>query len=506
MRLERAKNTKRNIVFGTVSKVVSLFFPFIIRTVIIQYLGVEYLGLNSLLGSILQVLSISDLGFSSAVVYSMYKPIAENDSETICALLNYYRKVYLIIGIVVMVIGACLCPFLPTLISGELPKGVNIYLIYIIYLVNSVIGYIFFGYKQSLLNAHQRIDVLNVVQLIVSSCMYICQIVILVFFRNYYFYLIILPITTLINNLINATVVDKMYPNYKCYGKIGHNEFGEIKKAIPGLFLNKICVISRNSFDSIFISAFLGLTVSAMYGNYYYIMSSVIAFLGIISASLLAGVGNSIVTETKEKNYEMMKKINFIYMWLAGWCAICLLCLYQPFMEIWVGKELCFSIDIVIMFVVYFYVLEMGVIRGTYSEAAGLWWQNRYRAILESIANLVLNFLLGKYFGIRGIIWATLISLFIINFLWGSQIVFKYYFENKKEIEYFKHHGKCAVVTCIVAVFTYFICYLIPSTGMLRFCSCFVVCAIVPNFLYFVIYRNTAEYKTTMPWLMEKIT
>ena len=335
--------------------------------------------------------------------------------------------------------------------------------------------------------------------------MYSCQIFVLLHFKNYYTYLFFVPLTTLIQNFANSALVDRMFPQYVCRGEISTGLLHKIRLSIPGLVINKLCFISRNSFDNIFISAYLGLTVSAIYANYYYILSSLSSFLGIISSSILAGIGNSIVIESSETNYQMMKKINFIYMWLAGWCAICLLCLYQPFMRIWVGDELCFDFKTVILFVLYFYLLKMGDIRGTYSEAAGLWWENRYRAILESVVNLILNYTLVRFLGIYGIILATLLSLFFINFLWGSNIVFKFYFKNGKASEYFLLHGKYALCTGCIAAVTYMVCSLKTYGLYGDFLVRGVICVILPNLIYYLVYRKTSEFKIAVPWILNKV-
>ena len=197
---------------------------------------------------------------------------------------------------------------------------------------------------------------------------------------------------------------------------------GEIKVKVTGLFITKVCHVTRNTFDSIFISAFLGLTLTAIYNNYYYIMHAVLAVFAIVSPSILSGVGNSIITDSQEKNYLDMKKFNFIYMWLAGCCTVCLLCLYQPFTKIAFGKDMMFPFPVVILFCVYFYVLKMGDIRAIYSDACGLWWENRWRNILEALANLVLNFIFGNLWGVYGIISATLISLFFIIKLMNNSL------------------------------------------------------------------------------------
>lgn len=504
MKLEKTKNTKRNIISGLVNKVVTLVFPFIVRTIIIKKLGSEYLGLNSLFSSILQVLNLSELGFASAVVYSMYKPIAEDDTEAVCALLNFYKKVYRIIGVVILAVGLILMPFLPHIISGSVPDGLNIYILYSFYLVNTASSYLFLAYKVSLLNAHQRQDVTSNTLTLTQGFMHIFQIITILVTENYYLYLVLLPIFTLLYNIINAVKVNRLYPEYVCRGKIHKRELDVIKKQVPGLMIDKLCVTSRNSFDSIFISAFLGLKIAAMYGNYYYIMNAVQVILQVMSNSILAGVGNSIVLESVDKNYKTMKRLDFIFMWLSGWCAICMICLYQPFMKIWVGAEYQFDSVTVFLICTYFYVLEIGVIRGVYFNAAGLWWQSKHITICEVIVNIGLNYVLGKYWGVNGIIAATLISLFLINFLWGANIVFKYYFKNSGVMKYYLSHFKYAMVTLVVGIVTYYICTKIKLNDLMTILFRGAICVTVPMILYLMIYYPTREYKDAVSWILGK--
>lgn len=502
MKLEKSKNAKRNIIIGVINKIITMILPFIVRSVIIYKLSADYLGLNNLFSSILQVLNLTELGFSNAVVYSMYKPIAVNDSDAICALLNFYKKVYRVIGCFVLAIGLLLLPFLPHFISGEYPQDVNIYILYLVYLANTVLSYWLFAYKNAILNAFQRTDIISIVNTFSLIGMYLLQVIILFTTRNYYFYIITLPIFTVVQNMLVAYESKKLYPQYTCKGKISNSLLSEIKQQVSGLMITKLCAVSRNSFDSIFVSAFLGLVTTAIYGNYYYVMNAVITILNVISNGFLAGVGNSIVTDSREKNYADLTKINFIYMWLSGWCTVCLLCLYQPFMEVWVGENLMFSMPIVILFCVYFYSLEMGVIRGVYSDAAGLWWENRYRALTESLSNLILNYILGKLFGVIGIIVATLISILVINFGFGSQIVFRYYFKNGKIGNYFADHAKYAAVTFLMCLAIYSVVAHITLTGFVGLIIKAVVCCILPNLIYILVYRKMKIYKIAVSWIL----
>ena len=193
----RLKNSLRNVMGALINKATAIVFPFVIRTIILYYLGTEYAGLSSLFTSVLQILSLSELGIGSAIVFSMYKPVAEGNTDEINALLKLYRKFYYIIGIVILIIGIALVPFIPKLISGEYPQDINLYALYLIYLSNTVISYFLFAYKTSVLNAFQRSDIESNLTTVINIGMYILQIITLIVFRNYYLYIIWLPIATI---------------------------------------------------------------------------------------------------------------------------------------------------------------------------------------------------------------------------------------------------------------------------------------------------------------------
>lgn len=501
----RFKNATRNIKSGFLNKIVLLLFPFVIRTILIKKLGSDYLGLNSLFTSILQVLNLAELGFSSAIVYNMYEPVAKNDIITIGALVGLYKKIYRIIGICISIIGLLILPFLKFLTNNSYPDEINIYIVYLLYLLNTSLTYFLFAYKSSLLIAYQRNDIVNNIQTIISIIQYIIQIVMLLLFNNFYLFLLIQILSTIVNNISISIIVEKKYPNYKTNVKVNSNIKKEIKKSVTGLMINKLCYTTRNSLDSIFISSFLGLNMVALYTNYYSIMAAINNILNIITNSILSGIGNSIVTESQEKNYKNMDNFNFIYMWLSGWCMICLLCLYQPFMKIWMGQKYLLSIKYVILFCIYFYVLKMGDIRATYSDAKGLWWENKYRAIVESIANIFLNLILGYFFGLTGIILATLISLFIINFCYGSQILFKHYFTNIKISDYFVKNVIYFTVTIIVASLTYITCSFVKTNLLNELLIETIICILLPNILYLIFYIKTKSFKNAYPTIKKII-
>ena len=312
MKIERTKNAGRNIVFGVMLKAYQIVIPFVMRTVMIYLMGVQYLGLNSLFTSILQVLNLAELGVGSAMVYSMYKPIAIDDETRICALMRLYRTYYRVIGLVIAIIGACLTPFIPKLIKSDVPPDINIYILYILNLAVTVLSYWLFAYKNCLLDAHQRTDVTSKVTLVTNTVQYALQILVLVLFKNYYAYVIVALFTQAMTNIVIAMVVTKMFPDYRPNGKLESSEIKTINRRIRDLFTAKLGGTITNSADTIVISAFLGLTTLAVYQNYYFIMNAVCGFITVLFSSITAGIGNSLVTETIEKNYKDFKVFSFI--------------------------------------------------------------------------------------------------------------------------------------------------------------------------------------------------
>lgn len=449
-----------------------------VRTVMIYKMGDEYNGLNSLFTSILSFLSLTELGVGSALVYSMYKPIVHDEKNVICALLNLYKKVYRIIGCVILVIGFALLPFLKYLIKGESPDDINIYILYLIYIFNTVISYELFAYKQSLLMAYQRNDIISKRSIVLQTLLYVLQIGSIMITENYYVYIIWLPVITVLTNLLNSFIVDKMYPDYKANGTVSKEDEKSILKNVIALFGTKANSIVMHSADNIVISSFLGLVMVGKYGNYYYILNAIIGAMTIIYDSITAGLGNSIETETVEKNFRDFNVLSFLNFWIVAFCSTCLLCLYQPFMKIWVHEEKMLSLGVVILLVVYFYVYQIRKIVLTYKDAAGIWWQDRFRPYIMMVVNIVGNLILVHVIGIYGVILSTVISM-LISLPIENDTVFKYLF-NCSSKDYYFSLVKYLLVTLISCAGCYFICSFI-NDGIIGIMLKLIVCVVVSN-------------------------
>ena len=505
MKFERTRNATKNIVFGILLKLYQIIVPFLMRTVMIYTLGIEYLGLNSLFTSILQVLNLAELGVGSAMVYSMYRPIVDNDEVKICALLQLYRTYYRVIGCVILVLGLAILPLLPHLISGELPDGINLYVLYLLNLASTVCSYLLYAYKTSLFQAHQRTDIISKVTFAVSTIQYLLQIAVLFLFRNYYAYLIIGLLMGTIVNLIVAWRAARVYPRYFPHGKLGDSERRTINHKVRDLFTSKVGTVIVDSADTIVISAFLGLTVLAVYQNYFYILSSVAGFIAIIFSSCSAGIGNSLIVETKEKNYHDLKKFTFIIMWISGVCTACLLCLYQPFMELWVGREYCLEFNVVIYFCIYFYVLEINRLLNMYKDSAGLWHEDRWRPLVTAMTNLTMNLLTVQVWGLYGVILSTVLSTICVGMPWLLHNIFTLLFDYRKLPDYLKLLSGYTTITLLGCGITYLICTIPHFSLIPTLIYRAVICVVMPNVIYLAVFARTSEFWQTLI-LADKIT
>ena len=462
----RTQHARRNIITSVINKLVIMLSSFIMRTVLIKYLGEVYLGLDSLFVSILEILSLTELGIGSAMVYSMYKPLAENDTAAVCALLKLYRTVYRWIALIMIILGLIITPFLPMIVKKDLPSDVNLYALFFINLSNTVLSYMLFAYRSSLFTADQRYSVNNNLYSVFKIGGTALQIIAIIIFRNYYFYCIVLPLTTILKNLATYFLSVKMYPQYKCEGSVPKTEIDAIKKRCAGMFLHKLSFVFRNSLDSIVLSAFLGLTILAKYNSYYYIINAISGIMILVSNSVTASVGNSIVVESKQKNYKDFNKLQLLYMGLTSWLTVCLVACTQPFMKLWLGEKMMFEDGIMFIFCIYFFSTHFVRVCHLYRQAAGLWWQDRYRPIVETVSNLVLNILFVKIFGVSGVMFSTIFCMVCIEGTWGTRILFKHYFTEEKQSKYMLKLLWSWILTGISGAAVYFICKKIALDGI----------------------------------------
>lgn len=501
----RTKNTTRNIFSGLIYRGVTILLPFINRTVILTVLGAEYTGLSSLFTSILGVLNLAELGFNTAVVYCMYKPMAEQNWNQICYYLTLIRKVYNIVGTVVFGSGLCIMPFLRYLISGNYPQEIDLYALYFLYLVNSTISYYLFAYKETLLLADQRSDITNNIRTVVDTLRYLIQFTFLLITKNFYSYVMIQIVGTIFSNFLIQKSTKARYPNIVCQKNLKLKVPEEMKKRTKALMIDRLCNTFRNSFDSIVISSFFGLVETTVYGNYYYIYSAVYGVLSVIGNSLAGSVGNSISCESAEKNYHDLRKFQFLFSGLNIICTTCMVAMYQPFMQIWVGRRLMLSDRDMLLFSLYFYLINMNNIRNQYIDGTGMWNALKWSYILEAFGNLFLNIILGKLFGVTGILCATIFTIAIFNYSVRTHKLFKTYFMGKDEIRYNLDQVQYALIALTSSAIVYVICTCLPFDGIVQLVVCGLIAVVVAGTLFWVAFLKTKRFTEAKQMIVQII-
>ena len=490
----RTKRSTINIVVNIFNRIVSLLLPFALRTVMIQKLGVEYLGLNGLFSSLLSMLSLSELGFSSAVIFAMYKPMAEGNNEEVIALLNFYKKIYRTVALVISALGLIALPFLDHFIASDYPRDINIYAVYIIYLVNTVLSYGLFAYKNSILVASMRSDLDSTVTTLSQAVMYALQIIVLIVARDYYIYALCMPLGTVLTNIAKLYIVDKKYPQYKGVGKLSKEKKRDIITRVGALIGNKIGGVVFSSVDSIVISSFLGLAVLGKYSNYFLIYNSVVGIQILIFSSMQAVIGNSLVCRSEEENSKTFYEMFLINNWITICGSCCFIGLYQPFMKMWVGEENMLPFIIPALLTFYYFVRGIRRVCYAFKEAAGMWREDWLKPYVSVVVNLIVNIILVKLIGLSGIVISSIAALMLVEIPWEVHIFFKLYFK-KSEFGYYLQIFKFSLVALVATVGSYFACMYIPE-NIIGFVLRIVICIIIPNILFFAVYFRTEEFNS----------
>ncbi len=484
----------KNSVFATCSMIIKIMIGFIAQKLFVLILNTEYLGANGLFSNIIMLLSLAELGIGQAIVFNMYKPIANNDKETIKSLMQLYKKAYNIIALLVLGIGCCIIPFLGYFI-GETTLDLNFTLVYILFLLQCVASYVL-TYKRSILYAYQEnyiISVMDTLYILVSN---IAQIGILFATKNYYLYLAIKIICVLIENLVINYIANKRFTfiKEKNVQRLDKEIEKDIFDRIKATFLHKIGTVVVNGTDNIIISKYLGLITVGLYSNYYLIIFYVGEIIRQMIVSLVPSVGNLLVENDKEKSNDVYKKIEFFDFWLATFSATSILVIVQSFMRLWMGESYLLSLLVVIILVINHYLRMMRQTNDVFLNAAGICIETKYVPIVESILNIVFSILLLKPFGLAGVFMGTIISSMALWCYTYPKFVYKNLLGGKYS-NYIKENLIYFLLFVIIAAVTYGISMTFAISNLwLDIIARVALCLVVPNLILFLIYRKSEEF------------
>ncbi len=450
----RTKNALLNIIFGYIAQIGIFFLSFVGRRIFLNYLSADYLGVNGLYSNVLNILSLAELGLDTAVVYSLYKPVAESDTDLIRSLLFYFRKIYFILAFIIFAIGVAIIPFLDVIVNSDLRKS-DLIIYYVVFLANTVASY-FTAHKVALLSACQEQRIHKLITLVSTLVLQIVYICVLVITRSYFAYIISMFFVTIITNVILSIVCTKIHSDVFIGSTIISFDKNPIIERVKATFLYKIGAVLINSTDNILISVLVSTVAVGFYSNYYTVVNAVQGFIAIITTSLISGVGNYAVTKSRKGQKELFYFMLLFYQIIASIGFIGFSLLFNDLITIWLGNKYLFDELTVFIIAANFYLATAISPVWMFREANGLFEKVKYLLLVRAGLNILFSIMFGKIWGVFGIFLATAISLIFTNLWYEPQILFNNILQEKTS-SYWKKQGKYFVTM----IFSFFICFLI---------------------------------------------
>ena len=497
MKSERKKSSFKNMITAVSSNVLTIIVGLVAQAIFIKILGSEYLGLNGLFSNVISMLGIVELGMGSAIIYNMYKPIAENDHEKIKSLMQFYKKSYRIITLIISIIGIMIIPFIKYIVDIEsVTVGINVYLVYILFLLETICSYIL-SYKRSMLYADQKEYITNIIHMGYTILVNTMQLTFLYFTHDYYLYLIIKVIMRLVENIVISSYVNRRYSYLldNNVTKLDSKTEKDIFQKIKALFFHKIGGFIVSGTDNIIISKYLGLVTVGLYSNYYMIINAVQTVINHIIQATRASVGNLLVTESKTKQFDIFNKIRFVNFWISCFSSICIFIIMDSFITIWIGYKFVLPTKVLLVLVINFFIVSSRSTYGAFKEAAGIFYEDRFVPIIESLLNIVLSIIFVKKFGLMGVFMGTIASGLVLWCYSYPKYVYNKLF-GRKISDYIKETIYYFIIFILIAGFTYSLAILISFENVyLQFISNVLIALIVPNVIMLLLFSKDENFK-----------
>lgn len=442
-----------NVKYGVLSQVVKILLQFIVRKTFIYYLGVELLGVHSLFTSILSMLAMAELGIGSAVAFSLYKPIVQKDTNKISAIMCLYRKLYRIIGIIILTLGCLLLPFIPDFVSttSEIPY---LRMIFFIILLKTSLTYLLFAYSQTLLIAAECKYEVDKVMALFNILTSIGEILIIITTHNFILYLLVEMVCLISQQFLIYKKAYRRYPEIMSARdvELSKGEKREIWKNVYGLSIGKVSGAMLGSIDSIILSVFISTTVVGLYSNYLLVQTAATTIISIAFTSVTANVGRKFADNTiSQSHLHLMFFLNFI---ICGVCVVMYFALINDFITLFLGNNLLLPFQVVCAFSLNIFITYMALSIQVFKDASGIFWHGKYRPLVTCVLNMLFSLLLVKSLGIAGVVFATVLSRLVTTFWFDPYLVFKYAFNTGLK-KYFVTYGYYAVLIFVSVIILY---------------------------------------------------
>jgi len=487
-----------NALFGVSGIIIETLLGFVLRTIFIKSLGATYLGVNGLMTSILSMLSLAELGVGTAITFSIYETLAKIYTAKINALMGFYKKVYRFIGIAVILIGLAITPFIQH-IAKDSGNVHHLEFIFLLFLLNTSFTY-FLAYKRTLMIADQKEYRLVPFKIGFYALTVFLQSAVLLFFENYFLFLIVQLMSKLLENLVINAYIHRSYDflNTKAGTMIEPKEYTTIKRNIKAMFLHRIGDYAINGTDNVIISAFINVTTVGLYSNYYLLIRTMKMILTTMLRSATASFGNLLAMEGKQKALEKFEIFNFLAFFLYGWATVCAYNLFNPFISLWIGEKYLLSPLVLGLVLADFFLVGLRTPLSIVKMAAGVYAQDKYVPLIQAVVNLGSSLILVHFWGLVGVFTGTLLSSILVVSWIRPYIVYKYVFGIPVRKYFIKILPYFAIFFCYLFPTTFICQYFFPNSNMLHFMGRFLVCLTLPNILIFLLLRKTTEFQASL--------
>ncbi len=489
----RSENVARNSMVGLMMKLINLLLTFLVRTIFISILGKEYLGINGLFTNILSILSFAELGIGNAIVFAMYKPLAEKRMDKVNALMKFYHKCYCVIGLVIIAAGLLITPFIDKLIK-DYTLDLNIYLLFVLYLINTSITY-FFSSRTSFLSAIQQQYKVDIYHQVIKAVKEICMGIVLFITHNFILYLLVNIILEGAFSFFVYVRIGKQHSflKEKTEYKLSKEEYKSIGKNVYALLLYKIATTILGGTDNIIISSFVGLEAVGILSNYTLVVTNVTSFTQIIGNATTASIGDLNTTEDTKKKETIFNSLLLVSFWIYGWVAIGMMLFFNPFLKLWIGAEYTFNIEIVFAICFNFYVGGMQTAGYTFRITNGYFSNSRYFPILNVILNLGLSLILVQFIGVFGVLIATPISRLLTTTIVDPYYVYKLSFHKSPRSFYIKYL-LFLLLEAGTLLINYFALKYISDSNFLWLILKIILCSIITNVIFYLALHKDSSF------------
>lgn len=484
-----------NILTGVGGYFLNTILGFVCRMVFVQCLAADYLGVNGLFANIITMLSLAELGVGSAIVYALYKPLAEHDEEKIASLMKVYSTAYRTIGILIGVVGLALMPFIDLIIQEQPNISESIYLLYGISLFNTASSY-FFSYRTSLLIAAQRNYIVGGINYAITILQSALQMVFLLLFRNYLGYLLIQMAGTFAYNVIVSRVAVKQFPyiRRKDVKPLPKDEKQTLFANIRDLMIYKVSSLMVNSTDNILITFFSGLATTGIASNYTLLVNTLNSLLSQVFNGLTASIGNHNASESVENRYRMFSFLNVMNFWIFGWAALGIFFCSSDLVQLCFGDEYVLGRKIPFVMALNFFTVGMMNAVWTYKHTLGLFRYGRFTQCITGVLNIAFSIVLGTHWGLFGILIATTAARFCTNLWYDPYTLFVHGF-GKKPLLYLKKHLGFCVLLLIAAAACQLSFLVVRGPLIVRTLLKIVLCSLVTNGIFAIAFHKTPEFQ-----------